>query len=111
MPCVCLGEAWGSHFASEFAEPRPSPDSCRTGSAAGGELVPQLCLGGKKEPLNPGAEGLGPAVMLVGDTGFEPVTSSGSRKRATTAPIARDVPKSHIGELRAIEVETGFEPV
>src|SRR5688500_13807986 len=28
-------------------------------------------------------------VVLVGDTGFEPVTSSVSRKRATTAPIAR----------------------
>jgi len=27
--------------------------------------------------------------LLVGDTGFEPVTSSVSRKRATTAPIAR----------------------
>src|SRR4051794_12323261 len=27
--------------------------------------------------------------VLVGDTGFEPVTSSVSRKRATTAPIAR----------------------
>jgi hypothetical protein len=28
-------------------------------------------------------------LMMVGDTGFEPVTSSVSRKRATTAPIAR----------------------
>ena len=28
-------------------------------------------------------------VLLVGDTGFEPVTSSVSRKRAPTAPIAR----------------------
>ena len=37
---------------------------------------------------------------LVGDTGFEPVTSSVSRKRATTAPIAL-----------GCEVETGFEPV
>src|SRR4051795_8877381 len=41
--------------------------------------------------------------LLVGDTGFEPVTSSVSRKRATTAPIARSSP-------RALEVETGFEP-
>jgi serine/threonine-protein kinase RsbW len=31
---------------------------------------------------------LSPGLMLVGDTGFEPVTSSVSRKRATTAPIA-----------------------
>ena len=31
---------------------------------------------------------------LVGDTGFEPVTSSVSRKRATTAPIARVRPCS-----------------
>src|SRR3954451_3635835 len=29
-------------------------------------------------------------VSLVGDTGFEPVTSSVSRKRATAAPIARE---------------------
>jgi hypothetical protein len=43
----------------------------------------------------------GPSSM-VGDTGFEPVTSSVSRKRATTAPIARGV---------LLEVETGFEPV
>src|SRR4051794_32532421 len=44
---------------------------------------------------------------LVGDTGFEPVTSSVSRKRATTAPIARG------GRFRPVdvEVETGFEPV
>ena len=39
--------------------------------------------------------GLSPAGMMVGDTGFEPVTSSVSRKRATTAPIARDDPRSH----------------
>jgi hypothetical protein len=38
----------------------------------------------------------------VGDTGFEPVTSSVSRKRATAAPIAR---------VQLLEVETGFEPV
>jgi hypothetical protein len=29
-------------------------------------------------------------VLLVGDTGFEPVTSSVSGKRAPTAPIAQD---------------------
>ena len=69
------------------------------------------CLSGKKEAPQPGGEELRPAVMLVGDTGFEPVTSSVSRKRATTAPIARDDPKSHMCGLRAIEVETGFEPV
>src|SRR4051794_11362720 len=33
--------------------------------------------------------GQGP-FSLVGDTGFEPVTSSVSRKRATAAPIALD---------------------
>ena len=38
---------------------------------------------------------------LVGDTGFEPVTSSVSGKRATTAPIAQS----------GLEVKTGFEPV
>jgi hypothetical protein len=42
------------------------------------------------------------ASELVGDTGFEPVTSSVSRKRAPTAPIALGV---------NAEVETGFEPV
>jgi hypothetical protein len=39
---------------------------------------------------------------MVGDTGFEPVTSSVSRKRATAAPIAL---------LGGLEVGTGFEPV
>ena len=42
------------------------------------------------------------ASELVGDTGFEPVTSSVSGKRAPTAPIARDF---------KFEVGTGFEPV
>ena len=40
--------------------------------------------------------------VLVGDTGFEPVTSSVSRKRATAAPIALAI---------EFEVGTGFEPV
>ena len=40
----------------------------------------------------------------MGDTGFEPVTSSVSRKRATAAPIAL-----RIGWCS--EVGTGFEPV
>ena len=48
---------------------------------------------------------------MVGDTGFEPVTSSVSRKRATTAPIARARPREADGVFRWIEVETGFEPV
>ena len=48
-------------------------------------------------------------VLLVGDTGFEPVTSSVSRKRATTAPIARE--ESRDGAASYCEVETGFEPV
>ena len=39
-------------------------------------------------------------IFSVGDTGFEPVTSSVSRKRATAAPIAL-----------VYEVGTGFEPV
>ena len=47
--------------------------------------------------------------MMVGDTGFEPVTSSVSRKRATTAPIARE--ESRDGAASYCEVETGFEPV
>ena len=38
---------------------------------------------------------------MVGDTGLEPVTSSVSGKRATTAPIAQVL----------LEVKTGFEPV
>ena len=49
----------------------------------------------------------GGCFVLVGDTGFEPVTSSVSRKRATTAPIARGF-DSLCWEP---EVETGFEPV
>ncbi len=43
-----------------------------------------------------------PRQSSVGDTGLEPVTSSVSRKRATTAPIARTLHR---------EVATGFEPV
>ena len=46
--------------------------------------------------------------FLVGDTGFEPVTSSVSGKRAPTAPIARVLP--YVVHFR-FEVETGFEPV
>src|SRR2546430_14364430 len=42
-----------------------------------------------------------PAVLLVGDTGIEPVTSSVSGKRSPAELIARDL----------AEVETGFEPV
>ena len=41
----------------------------------------------------------------MGDTGFEPVTSTVSRKRATTAPIAR------VLSCGGVEVGTGFEPV
>ena len=43
----------------------------------------------------------------VGDTGFEPVTSSVSGKRATAAPIARGEPRVL---LVFYEVEMGFEP-
>jgi hypothetical protein len=50
---------------------------------------------GRKWPLTCG-------FVLVGGTGFEPVTSSVSGKRATTAPTAR---------VWSFEVETGFEPV
>ena len=42
------------------------------------------------------------AVLVVGDTGIEPVTSSVSGKRATAAPIALAI---------EFEVGTGFEPV
>ena len=76
-----------------------------------------------------------PAARLVGDTGFEPVTSSVSRKRAPTAPIARggcgnrtrvqgfagpclshsaNPPESLVGPARRpsrrSERTTGFEP-
>ena len=44
-------------------------------------------------------------VVLVRDTGFEPVTSSVSRKRATAAPIAPIQAANHL-----VEVGTGFEP-
>src|SRR5690606_23153286 len=60
----------------------------------------------RKRPLPRSSRWPG-AVLVVGDTGFEPVTSSVSRKRATAAPIARGC------GVRALhcEVETGFEPV
>ena len=45
-------------------------------------------------PVEPRVRG---CELLVGDTGFEPVTSSVSRKRATTAPIARDLELSSVG--------------
>jgi hypothetical protein len=51
-------------------------------------LVPRMFLGnGKRPPKGPLT-----CVFSVGDTGFEPVTSSVSGKRATTAPIARTSP-------------------
>ncbi len=46
---------------------------------------------------------------MVGDTGFEPVTSSVSRKRAPTAPIARG-DRRHPWVRRNRERTTGFEP-
>ena len=46
------------------------------------------CTETRERPLSSVSAGQGP-FLLVGDTGFEPVTSSVSRKRATTAPIAR----------------------
>ena len=46
---------------------------------------------------------------MVGDTGFEPVTSSVSRKRAPTAPIALGL--AYCTRAPGSEVETGFEPV
>jgi hypothetical protein len=47
--------------------------------------------------------------VLVGDTGFEPVTSSVSGKRATAAPIARVQGGAY--SVVVFEVGTGFEPV
>ncbi len=46
-------------------------------------------------------------MLLVGDTGFEPVTSSVSGKRATAAPIAQNC---HAIFFLLCEVEMGFEP-
>ncbi len=63
-------------------------------------FVPEIGKRPSKGPLTCG--------YLVGDTGFEPMTSSVSGKRATTAPIALARPTTY---MRAIEVETGFEPV
>ena len=51
-----------------------------------GRLVTQLVTQGTKEGHVRRSD---MASELVGDTGFEPVTSSVSRKRAPTAPIAR----------------------
>ena len=47
-------------------------------------------------------------IVSVRDTGFEPVTSSVSGKRATAAPIALNVQCIERGGCT--EVETGFEP-
>jgi hypothetical protein len=58
------------------------------------ELAPEI----RKTPVSRGKS-------LVGDTGFEPVTSSVSGKRATAAPIARAY------SIVWCEVGTGFEPV
>jgi hypothetical protein len=55
-------------------------------------------------------------LLLVGDTGFEPVTSSVSGKRATAAPIARVLIRLMLVGLSIrvervlVEVEKGFEP-
>src|SRR3954464_344761 len=68
-----------------------------------GTLEPQLVRKGQRRldgsdrsVIGPCARGLRPCMsagqgplLPVGDTGFEPVTSSVSGKRATTAPIAR----------------------
>jgi hypothetical protein len=65
------------------------PVSCRCVMAppagAGGTDVPQE----RREPASHTRETGSDLRNVVGDTGFEPVTSSVSRKRATAAPIAR----------------------
>ena len=47
-------------------------------------------------------------IVSVRDTGFEPVTSSVSGKRATAAPIA--LKRTRRARVVGAEVETGFEP-
>ena len=68
--------------------PRPADSrslaSPRTSRTPGGAARRHHSAGTRRGP-GPPARGL---VVLVGDTGFEPVTSSVSRKRATAAPIA-----------------------
>jgi hypothetical protein len=49
-------------------------------------------------------------LVLVGDTGIEPVTSSVSGKRATAAPIAH-ASSQELEDMVFTEVGTGFEPV
>src|SRR5699024_4700377 len=53
----------------------------------------QLCTYGRRRCRTGGCDRVFARVEaisdVVGDTGFEPVTSSVSRKRATAAPIAR----------------------
>ena len=77
------------------AQPRPGRGPERSnGPVPCSPYVPENGKRPSKGPLT--------CIFMVGDTGFEPVTSSVSRKRATAAPIALDI---------EFEVGTGFEPV
>src|SRR5690606_16158834 len=100
--------------------PRPSLPRRSTGPATPGRRAhaDARCAGaagpgGAGSRWSPGDGGKGRApeskdsgAHSVGDTGFEPVTSSVSGKRATAAPIARGCCYSFV-----LEVGTGFEPV
>ena len=60
--------------------------------------------------LMPGLQQQTSFLVLVGDTGIEPVTSSVSGKRATAAPIAH-ASSQLLEDMVFTEVGTGFEPV
>ena len=86
----------GGHEAVEASvQPAPADDASVSDASL---FEAQFTENNNRAPLWERGSNL---VYMVGDTGFEPVTSSVSRKRAPTAPIAR----------MWCEVETGFEPV
>src|SRR6478672_7251498 len=90
-------EEWTSHIqpniglaVSGFIEIRAIPNEHRRRPAATRARAPfsGLWREQKRGPLTSVSAGQGAFSFMVGDTGFEPVTSSVSRKRATAAPIA-----------------------
>ena len=90
----CPGMNWGRADSS----PEKTPRFQRTPGLEPTQSVLYAHAGGSGHRMGPGlrhdegpgSDDRGPGLVgRVGDTGFEPVTSSVSGKRATTAPIAR----------------------
>jgi hypothetical protein len=77
---ISSGAAPGPHAGWRLGRPPSSPHMA-------GRTVPRHVR--ERESPRSALSQVRGFVVLVGDTGFEPVTSSVSRKRATAAPIAR----------------------